>query len=271
MDERYLPGIYAKLARADKHLETLDGELATFAEEDPYGLRGEVDSKRSLYILRFVLKKQIPIGPSLTVGDFAHNLRSALDHLACALVPRPTRRTAWPVYDDADDFFCSVRVPAKHKRGPLAGLDPEGPVFAFIEQAQPYHRGEADGRDPLRLLADLNNEDKHRGILAMTMALAQEPTPHAEIVHLRDVEPAEGYTVYTNRPLKHDAKVLSSEIQITGPNPEMEMRCALTFNVAFGKTSPLAAKHLHSLREAVANGVVFLRELSRQGRKRRSA
>jgi hypothetical protein len=253
LDATALEGVNAKLARAEKHLQALDSELAAYAEKNPYSFRGEVQTETSRWVARVEVREPIPIELSITVGDIVHNLRSALDHIAFALVPKANRRrTMFPIYDDPEEFLCAVRVPAKRKRGPLGGLSPDSPAFALIESAQPYAGGNPpDSHHPLRILAALNNEDKHRTILARSMALTNDPSPALTVVAGWHVEPAEEYTVNVNKLLEDGAEIASADVTITGPEPNMHVAYELHFEVAFGKEG-VTAYSLTLLRDAVA-------------------
>lgn len=101
-----------------------------------------------------------PIRLQLVIGDFAHNLRSALDHLAGWLVVRnrgvPTKDTAFPIL---------LRRP----RGPLQitpriGVEP----MALIESLQPYQTPDRAERHKLAVLREINNTDKHRSLFLAT-------------------------------------------------------------------------------------------------------
>ena len=74
---------------------------------------------------------ELPADFSAVVGDFFHNVRSALDHLAWQLVLRhglePTRKTAFPIHLEAPEN--GVRVV------PGVGDD----ALAAIDALQPYN------------------------------------------------------------------------------------------------------------------------------------
>src|SRR5207245_7717261 len=95
----------------------------------------------------------------LTIGDCIHNARSALDNLVCALIRRHDlfhrcKSRAFPICDTDDKY-------AKRKaQGDLDGV----PALAitFIDNLQPHIRGNTAHQDPLWLLNELSNQDKHR-------------------------------------------------------------------------------------------------------------
>lgn len=122
---------------------------------------------------------------AVVLGDFMFNLRSALDHIACACVPAKFKSQTsfpvsqqpifdktpggdWAVPDDEQRHAFNARV---------AGMRPD--TVAFIKSVQPYHlkpdpvRG--DGLTGLGALSRLQNADKHRTltILAAGLVIAQ--------------------------------------------------------------------------------------------------
>ena len=99
--QRCREGVWAKIIRAEEHLAAIRAEVALFSESDPYELVGEFDAEGAEYRARLLLCEAPSIRLQLLIGDFAYNLRSALDHLAWWLVTRnggtPQRNTAFPI------------------------------------------------------------------------------------------------------------------------------------------------------------------------------
>lgn len=155
-----LDGIRAKTDRAGEHLDALDQAVRDFQRENPYrGLREKMGST-GLYITGFDGK--VPSPPLLInvlVGDFAHNLRSALDHLAWQLAlldsPQPNPNTSFPIFPTLSGGFERML----QKLPPAARDD--------IERLQPYQRGDDYRSDPLWVLHEIWNTDKHRVLVAV--------------------------------------------------------------------------------------------------------
>lgn len=70
-----------KLKRADQHLNVLKRHIRRLNKEHPDRIREESDPKTGQPI-KSAEKPDTPLQWSLIIGDIAHNLRSALDHLA---------------------------------------------------------------------------------------------------------------------------------------------------------------------------------------------
>lgn len=166
-----LDGARLKLARAEEHLHTLDDEIATYLELEPYRpiLNIQPSDKRVLMV-EFRVEPRPPERLGLIIGDCVHNLRSCLDHIACALVRKrggncETPPTQFPIYTSKTNKKGNPRV---------VGVGPavEPKFLAFVETLQPYHRGQDAPSHPLAILAHLSNVDKHRTIHVVAGGLA---------------------------------------------------------------------------------------------------
>ncbi|WP_322920654.1 hypothetical protein [Nocardioides renjunii] len=146
-------GARAKIARALELLLQLDDELHNYLDADPIRLQQEIQPDGETLVIALRVTDPAPLNLGLLVGEIAHQMRSALDHLAYALVlaagNTPTRRTAFPVLTTR----------------PAGGLRIEGGVspaaMAAVEEFQPYQRTDAAAH-PLHRLTELWNIDKHR-------------------------------------------------------------------------------------------------------------
>jgi len=85
-----LSSAYVKLQRAEKHIADFAAWLSSAVFDDS---NYEIVKERSADGGQAVLKVRhriaaIPNDATATIGDTLHNLRSALDHLACAIALR---------------------------------------------------------------------------------------------------------------------------------------------------------------------------------------
>ena len=153
----------AKYERAQKHIQDFKIAVDTFrdANRDHVGVKVDEQTGDIVYYV-----KSVPVVPteiSLLLGDALHNLRSALDHLAHAIV-RPTTPTAikdtfFPIADTADGY-CS-----------MAGACIKGirqPCRQIFDRIQPY-KGGGFGHY-LWQLNKLDVIDKHRLLLTVSFA-----------------------------------------------------------------------------------------------------
>jgi len=145
--------VRAKLARALELLLQLDEHVGAYLDTEPVAMHQRLRSDGRTVEITLRVTQQPPVELSLLVGEVAHQLRSALDHVAYGLVQAdgntPTNRTAFPV------------LAAR----PLGGLHIPGGVapaaLAAIEELQPYQRLDPE-HHPLHILNTLWNIDKHR-------------------------------------------------------------------------------------------------------------
>lgn len=175
-DTDSLLGARLKIERARQHLESLRHETRVFTETNPYEIVAKRDPQSGDHVVRIRYKRpnvKVPLRLSLIAGDIAHNLRSALDHLAVQLAIIGTgasRTTQFPIFGDEDDYR---QLEDRHLRGIVKGHRTR------IEALQPYHVGKliASGQgltgkqDPLMpnvwlmIVGRLDNTDKHRLLL----------------------------------------------------------------------------------------------------------
>jgi hypothetical protein len=142
----------------------------------PYRAERVTQPNSQSHIWRYVLRVTHQPGPELAilVGDFLHNVRTSLDHIAVASVPASRRRSAgFPVLQrdpwetDADGNYLvesdAVRTAFESR---TRGLAPE--ALALVKKMQPYTVPESDRHTcALDMLSRLENADKHRGLVTV--------------------------------------------------------------------------------------------------------
>lgn len=168
---------WLKLKRAEKHLTELKDYTASFSDTRPYDteLRVEREPERTHYIVRAYLRDPPDYTPSIIIGDCIHDIRSALDHIVAELTePVELReRSSFPIYEK------NIRQPGFKAQREAFRTATEGlpdHALAFVEQVQPYHRGEDAPLDPLAILHRLSNADKHRELIVTSRALLEPAT-----------------------------------------------------------------------------------------------
>ncbi len=157
------------------------------------------------------------------VGDVAHNLRSALDHLACQLFLASGRddcaNTEFPIYWEGNRY-------ATAGRGKVAGI--ADPALAVIDRLQPYLAGDRFYDDPLYLVHQFDRIDKHRGLLLVGCAVGA----HNLVLSTG----AEEITVFSGpwqiRPLEDGAE-LHGSFRFAKAVPKVQVRGEQSFEIAF--------------------------------------
>ncbi|HVQ36690.1 MAG TPA: hypothetical protein VMS31_04115 [Pyrinomonadaceae bacterium] len=152
--------ILVKIERAKKHLADLRTAHDEFIRSEPYSVGRKPNPEpgyENFYLFFMSRIDPVPNDISALAGDAIHNLRSALDHLACQLVVANGRsisdRTAFPIFKGLviheasfDRQVEGMSQSAKDK----------------VRSAEPYKDGK--GHD-LWVLHKLDIADKHNGLL----------------------------------------------------------------------------------------------------------
>jgi hypothetical protein len=142
--------IRVKIERAKKHLRNLQDELISFGKREFHA----VTTDNNLQIRQLGKYRMLPFDALPAAGDVIHNLRSALDHLACQLVwvgsgEEPSRRIEFPIAKDAATY-------EREKARKVEGMCPN--AVKAIDALKPYK----GGNDALWRIHELDNIDKHR-------------------------------------------------------------------------------------------------------------
>jgi hypothetical protein len=167
MDGHPLDQCWAKLKRAAIHFQTLNAEFVAWKDSQPYRIRHEFDDETGEHVFRCRVYRMPSETWGLIVGDFVHNLRSALDYLVWQLVivneEVPNIWNQFPITTTEREWERKVC----RKKGWLEGV---GPVErAVIKSLQP-HDAKFPSKHILTSLQSLSNIDKHR-VLTTTLVV----------------------------------------------------------------------------------------------------
>jgi hypothetical protein len=148
----------AKLRRSRQHIAALRELNQQTEQACVSSITSEWDSVEEHYVYTIGVVPSVPEEFVLILGDALHNLRSALDHLARAIILHEQLipidgpgGTSWPIRTAPD-------------RGPRLKPEPSAATTAIVDGFQPYHDQRPD-RHPLAVLQELDNADKHRQLL----------------------------------------------------------------------------------------------------------
>ncbi|MET8097360.1 hypothetical protein ABZV29_12900 [Streptomyces sp. NPDC005236] len=157
-----------KLAHAAQHRAELESRIALWIAGRPVSTDNSLSADRLKFEMRLRLHTPPPTQEwSLILGDLLYGLRSALDacvwefaHADGAQPPKP-KQLQFPVVRDRDDW-------ERTRRERLQTVPNE--IAERIEMLQPFNRppGEVD-KDPLICLTELNNLDKHRSSIDVSV------------------------------------------------------------------------------------------------------
>lgn len=160
-----LDDAYEKVAGAAEHFDALRLKIIEFEQANREPLLPVIDPQTGEHVVHIGEAPVLPREWRRMVGDIAHNLRSALDHLVYELSAEcggdPERaRTAFPISDDRCNYWeLRGKKQISYRDQCLTGVAEDQKVK--IDNIQPYHR-----KDPtvnhLSRLNHLSNRDKHR-------------------------------------------------------------------------------------------------------------
>jgi hypothetical protein len=170
MGSHPLDGVMAKLSRAKHHAVHIQTALNSWRSAVREGKHGVAKMRPNGKGFEMAISEPPPLDPALPlmVGDYVHNIRSSLDHLVAQLSVQAghaiglTRHLNFPVYKSETLYLKDYR----HKLIKL--VCPE--ALTAIERSQPYqakHQGIDPATDPLWILAELDNIDKHRVLVVV--------------------------------------------------------------------------------------------------------
>jgi hypothetical protein len=219
---------WIKLVRAKQHLDELKAAVRSYSDSRPYEVSQSVEGKgnRREWVYRATISDAVdPLLPAIA-GDFLFGARSAIDHIAVALVPNKRKSKAsfpiatvniWEKDPTTGDYFKRNREAIASWETATDGMPAK--AYKLIETLQPY-QWIKDGQDPndhvLAILSALHNADKHRQLVFVKRGIA--PTritvrAHDERMYGRAVPPlpshklAEDGAVIARLPHEMDVQV----------------------------------------------------------------
>jgi hypothetical protein len=188
----FLRPVDLKLQRAAHHATALADDVGRWTSQTKLAIRHEwLDQRHGFRVVLEPFDEEPRVDQwGLTVGDWAHNLRSALDNLAYALArlhcdpPADPYSVAFPIFTERTAFERRSRRALDQMPADAADL---------ITALQPFSRydrpeDEPADNDAMVVLRGLNNSDKHR--VPSVMVLAPEHFEHGFTVSFADEETA---------------------------------------------------------------------------------
>ena len=128
-----------KIERANQHITELNTLLRDFAEQNPYAISIQHDIKTGHRIFGVEMGEPVPAHVSTITGDAIHNLRTALDHMACALVVAGGGAvrsfTGFPFHDGRENFETNLERKIK-------GATKD--AIHLFKSVEPYEGGRGD-------------------------------------------------------------------------------------------------------------------------------
>jgi hypothetical protein len=248
-------GIEGKIDRSGEHIDTLNREIAEWAQGHPYSVASEPHGQSTHHRIYVRLHKAPDVRRwGLLLGDAVHNLRSALDHLVYAGAicvtgqnpPPDERKLQFVVVDALGEWLAAQQQ--RHMR-PLTDE-----MRTFIESLQPYKSNNQN--DPngyqlnlLRWVRELDDADKHRAIRPVFI------TPGAFQGYVRTIS---GGAVTFHMPLTsiEDGATLMNISGEATTEVEPNMAAALGIGVSVIPEHPELPRLIHEALDLMFNCVV---------------
>ncbi len=260
-----LKGVWLKIKRADDHRATLEHQAKAWVESQRYEVIHDHDTQSGDHLIRLRMKSPPDLW-GIVLGEFAHNLRSALDHLVYQLVinnnitPPDRNRLQFPIFSQQKWF-------RKHlpdgRGGYLVGV--ADTVRDQIRDLQPCHRRNLHptvGSDPLEILASINDVDKHR-VLHPVAAVAAGIQAETR-TNVTPVDPISSVQLilhnYIGLPIE-EAVVFGIRVVPPEARVEINLNQAISIGVAFGEGQAISPGGLIRLIDEVTSVVKIFEPL----------
>ena len=168
-----------KLKRARYHIGDLQTQIQQYLMRGPIYLEiaeGTTQSRQK-WIVR--VREEVPTDFAAIIGDVIHNLRAALDIMACELVRlngESDDDVYFPFAKGAQHLEETIRSRNMHRASPQA--------IALLKSLKPY----PGGNDPLRAIHDLDIIDKHQALIPVSHAVGPPDLPGLARIRFGPVE-----------------------------------------------------------------------------------
>jgi len=225
-----------KLHRARQHIQTLNAQVASFGEREPFSFSEESDPEHGLHSLRIRVELEPPLMWSILVGDALQDMRASLDHLAYSLAiahsgepPKP-QEIEFPIFATREGF----RGGRKRRIGRLAPR-----AQATIQRFQPYRRRAGHEGHTLWVLHDLARIDRHRAIHILPAVLQET---EITVESIRDMQITE--TEFRLGSVQDGKELAAFRTRVTGPRPQMHVEVSPFFGISFEQDGPGRGSHV---------------------------
>ena len=258
-----LHNVEFKIRRAQEHLTDLQARIEVWTETETIGLVHDHDTETGWHTLR---AERVPEPPEEWIGvltDYAQNLRTSLEYLIEGLVisngGTPKASNKFPII--------SLAIHAAGFGPCVVGVPPA--AIPTLQLLQPYSRPNRSKREPLEILANLSNIDKHHrlhGVVVTSLALddLMSMPPNTRLAAYgavaRDTFQVKEYRMLTRRLPIGEAPLFS--VRVEPPAAKMDMKGSLQpidIDVAFSNGEMTSLKEVSNLIAVVREIVEMLR------------
>jgi hypothetical protein len=240
-DQPSLLGSRLKVERAEEHLNELEPVLRAYVNSDPYRWPADAETEGDWMVCRVTSIVEYPDPRwGVRIGEFLHDLRSALDNLVWQLVllndAEPGDHNQFPIYTEPP-------APARHpllRKVPgktriddmLLGVAPD--QATVIKELQPYLGFHLHGqhKTALGILTVLSNADKHRFLFPSFGVMEKGSPGKAELVS--GPAPSKVEVRYTTGPIYPGAEIFRWRVLGGTKETEVTVEGNIPHDIAFG-------------------------------------
>ena len=186
-----------KLKRARHHIGELMNEISAFLQRTPFYLEIAPGGTPDTPTWTVHVREEVPPEFSTSIGDVIHNLRAALNLMACELVRLNGQNDSdvcFPFSRSEADFHPAI------KRCKFDQASAE--AIALLKSLKPY-RG---GNDALRAVHDLDVMDKHRALILTTDMISAPDVPGEPRTGARFGPIRDGMSIPSHLPMRLRAR-----------------------------------------------------------------
>ncbi|HEY5198486.1 MAG TPA: hypothetical protein VIJ51_15805 [Solirubrobacteraceae bacterium] len=260
MDQATIDRCIAKVDRADELMEELGSKWLAFLRSNPYPHWVDDGAEPGWKHVSIDFPECAPLWCGVVAGEIAHDLRSALDHIAWREAVEKLgdvkarsheRQIAFPLRATPASFKDAAVLP---------WVDPN--AAALMERHQPYQPWQGVGPNPLGLLHEFNRLDKHHAIhvgvgVGPTMLSLHAFIDWDRAVRLLDFEGR----LQTGQALKGRTEVMRLRFAVDS-NPEVYVKRTPPLSISFGQfQSPPGGAGILETVECVRQVVADFRDL----------
>lgn len=249
-----IDGVRAKLTRAKNHIDLIDGEVGKYLQTCKQAFL--VDPNVEFIRLQFRISAYPDPSLSVLVGDCVHDMRSALDHIMCALWILSGKRdcegtAGFPMYTGADHYKTARKSLVKsfttsELLKALALIDKAQPTAPSMVVSSPKEH-------PLAILNKLSNVDKHRHL---NFTVLQSANTFIEF-QLNNGRPVR---TPVPAPLVHGADIEYPDFRREDIDPNVQMKASnsplVSFDESVGSGSKTVQTTLNDILYFISNFVV---------------
>jgi hypothetical protein len=256
-EQHQLAGVRAKIRRAKEHIVGFYYAKKAFLESSPFTFSHSEDVNTGRYNVFITNIKPVPLELSLIIGDAIHNLRSALDLLACQLVKlnvgdNDCNHIYFPISESASKFIITL----SNDKIKVLGK----PALEILKQLQPYQDGK---HHDLWVLHRLDIQDKHRLLIVVPTSIYSW---HGKTVFVPSSPDREASTPYEARAAVPEDVLFIPKIgdSLVGIDPSYfskgmdgEVRVHFKFegDIAFNEPSIVQSKSASNTLHKIVNAV----------------